>query len=146
MFSTGMPILYPFAAVFFFLTYWFYKYLLINYYAKTTKFNEELPQFSTGLIKVGLIFHVLCGGVMVTNSDIMPPEQQFQVDNYLDEFENDSHQAFTARFFKNSHGYYYFTFIVMIIVFLILKNTVFRLVLGVTSQLWECTLSPPRFP
>lgn len=40
MFSTGMPILYPFAFIFYFIHYWVYKFLLIKFYAKTTKFNQ----------------------------------------------------------------------------------------------------------
>jgi hypothetical protein len=43
MFSTGLPILYPFACIFFFVLYWVYKFLLVKYYKKTTRFNEEIP-------------------------------------------------------------------------------------------------------
>jgi len=75
MFSTGMPILYPFACIFYALHYWVYKFLLTKYYAKTTKFNQQLPIYSTRFIKIGLFFHVICGGFMVTNSDIIPSEE-----------------------------------------------------------------------
>jgi len=47
MYSTGLPLLYPFAAIFYFVLYWVYKGLLIKYYEKTTRFNEELPLYTT---------------------------------------------------------------------------------------------------
>jgi len=72
MYSTGLPILYPFAALFYFVLYWVYKILLLKYYERTTNFNEELPLFSTKWIKLGLIFHGVMGGLMTTNSDLMP--------------------------------------------------------------------------
>lgn len=43
MFSAGLPILYPFAFIFYFVLYWVYKVLLLKFYARTIKFNEELP-------------------------------------------------------------------------------------------------------
>jgi len=35
MFSTGMPILYLFASIFFFLSYWVNKILLLKFYRTT---------------------------------------------------------------------------------------------------------------
>lgn len=40
MFSTGMPILYPFGFLFYGVLYWVYKFLLLKYYSRTNKFNE----------------------------------------------------------------------------------------------------------
>jgi len=72
MYSTGMPILYPFAAVFYFVLYWVYKFLLLKYYEKTTKFNEELPLYCTHWIKFGVLIHGLIGFMMITNSSLIP--------------------------------------------------------------------------
>ena len=72
MFSTGLPILYPFAVIFYIGLYWVYKFLLIKFYQKTTKFNYNLPIYTTGYIKIGVFFHVVIGGFMVTNQDIIP--------------------------------------------------------------------------
>lgn len=74
MFSTGMPILYPFAVIFYFGLYWVYKLLLIKFYQKTTKFNYHLPIYTTQYIKVGVFFHIIIGGIMVTNNDIIPSQ------------------------------------------------------------------------
>jgi hypothetical protein len=40
MFSTGMPILYPFGFLFYGVLYWVYKLLLLKYYSRTNRFNE----------------------------------------------------------------------------------------------------------
>jgi len=72
MYSTGMPLLYPFACIFYFVLYWVYKFLLLKYYERTNRFNEELPIMTTGYIKVGLIFHGIFGGFMITNSKLIP--------------------------------------------------------------------------
>jgi len=70
MFSTGLPILYPFACIFFFVLYWVYKFLLIKYYKKTTRFNEEIPVESLGYFKFAILLHILVGGAMISNSNM----------------------------------------------------------------------------
>ena len=75
MFGTGIPILYPFACVFYFISFWVYKSLLIKFYAKPKNFKEHLPVFSTSYIKVGIVFHIIFGGLMLTNSQIIPSEE-----------------------------------------------------------------------
>ena len=42
-FSAGLPILYPIAFLYCFVTYWADKYLMLNFNRKTTAFNEEVP-------------------------------------------------------------------------------------------------------
>jgi hypothetical protein len=77
MFSTGIPILYPFAVVMYLGVYWVYKFLLIKFYQKTTKFNYNLPVYTTQYIKIGVFFHILIGGLMVTNNDIIPSKLDY---------------------------------------------------------------------
>ena len=78
MFSTGLPILYPFAFIFYFMLYWVYKLLLTKFYQKTTKFNYNLPIYTTQFIKVGVFFHILTGGFMVTNNEIIPSKIDYE--------------------------------------------------------------------
>ena len=72
MFSTGMPLLYLLAAIFFTVLYWVYKFLLLKFYMRTSRFNEGLPISATSTAKFALLFHVIFGGYMVTNSTILP--------------------------------------------------------------------------
>lgn len=67
MYSTGLPILYPFAACAYLVLYWVYKGLLLKYYARTTKFNQEIPMKSLGWVKFGLIMHLFIGSLMLSN-------------------------------------------------------------------------------
>ena len=78
MFSAGLPILYPFACIAFFVLYWVYKFLLLKYYEKTTRFNEELPMYSITWIKFAILIHGILGLLMYTNSDLFPENDPYQ--------------------------------------------------------------------
>lgn len=68
MLSTGMPLLYLVSAIFYFVFYWVYKTLLMNYYMKTTSFNEELAIKSVNIIEIGLALKILIGSFMLSNN------------------------------------------------------------------------------
>lgn len=70
-FSAGLPILYPVAAFSFIMLYLVYKCLLLKYYSKTSEFNEDLPLRSIELMKYSVLFHMLIGAFMVSNSSIL---------------------------------------------------------------------------
>lgn len=70
-FSAGIPVLIPFAAIFFFVFYCVYKCLLTKYYARATTFNEGLPLTATRLaFPIGIVLHLFFGSLMVSNADI----------------------------------------------------------------------------
>ena len=71
MYSSGLPILYPISCIFYVILFWVYKYLLLKFYQKTSKFNEYLAIRSIRYIKYGVFFHMAIGCVMYTNSDII---------------------------------------------------------------------------
>lgn len=71
MFCTGLPVLYPFAAVFFFAYYWVYKYLLVKFYARSRSFNEAIPMVATSFFTLGVILHLIMGALMISNSNIL---------------------------------------------------------------------------
>jgi hypothetical protein len=87
MYSTGMPILYPFAAIFFTGFYWVYKGLLLKYYGKTTKFNKEIPIKSMWWVKFGIFMHVLIGSIMLSHESFFPKadgeEEIHLLDSYI---------------------------------------------------------------
>lgn len=87
MYSSGMPILYPFAAVFYCVLYWVYKGLLLKYYGKTTKFNKEIPINSMWWVKFGIVAHIIIGSIMLSNTDFFPQAEAAGSDvHVLDEF------------------------------------------------------------
>jgi hypothetical protein len=86
MFSTGLPILYPLACIFYFVLYWVYKFLLLKYYVITNTFNHELPIFSTSYIVPAVYLHIIFGGLMISNSSLLPKgtEEERLVSSALD--------------------------------------------------------------
>lgn len=59
LYSGGLPIMYPTAAVFFFITYWMDKCLLFNCYRKPIKFDSYLAKRTLGHFKFILLFHII---------------------------------------------------------------------------------------
>jgi len=116
MFSTGLPILYPFAAVFYFGFYWAYKFLLLKYYMKTSKFTSELPIRSTSYIPAAVLMHIFIGGLMVTNSNLLPSTSAEGVDERvsavtsladLEDDEQNLLKSFLQKLFTTEKGIYY---------------------------------------
>ena len=58
MYSGGMPILYPFACVFFFVYYWLDKILMIKYFRKPPQFDNYIALHMLKYFKWILLFHI----------------------------------------------------------------------------------------
>ena len=71
MFSSGMPLLYWIAAVFYAFYFFIYKVLLFKFYARTSRFSEDLPLESLDYMRGGTICHLFIGLLMFTNRDIV---------------------------------------------------------------------------
>mmetsp|Transcript_28135 Transcript_28135/g.42560 ORF Transcript_28135/g.42560 Transcript_28135/m.42560 type:complete len:228 (-) Transcript_28135:280-963(-) len=76
MFSSGLPVLYPIACLFNIAIFWVYKTLLLKFYQRTIKFNEGLATHTIGYIKYGILFHMIIGGLMYSNSSILSSENE----------------------------------------------------------------------
>lgn len=70
IYSAGMPILYPLAALTFFLTYWLDKYLLLRFYRKPPVFDSYLTLKMIGMFKGAFVCHVIVSFFMFTNINI----------------------------------------------------------------------------
>ena len=79
MFATGLPLLYLMAAIFYTVLYWVYKFLLLKFYMKTSRFNEGLPISATKTAIFALLLHVVFGGYMITNSAILPDSDPMEM-------------------------------------------------------------------
>ena len=71
MYSSGIPILYPFSFVFFTVNYWMFKWLLLKYYRTTTEFNEHLAVNSIQWMQIGFVLHAVTTLMMYSNQDTM---------------------------------------------------------------------------
>jgi len=103
-------------AIFYAVLYWVYKFLLLKFYQRTNKFNEELPIFSTTFIKIGLILHGIFGGLMLTNSRLIPIKTTVTGEDDI--------EALVGRFEDSYYAEVYFWFWVCVIIWLFAKETV----------------------
>jgi hypothetical protein len=123
-YSSGLPILYPFAAIFFAVLYAVYKFLLLKYYAKTTKFNEELPMISIAYIKVALVIHMVFTVFMISNAKLLPLQEGGLIDIKTIFKVSDSNfivQLF-SRFLFRGYALLYIAGVALLIVLAIFKT------------------------
>jgi hypothetical protein len=135
-FSGGLPVLYPIGFIFFIVLYWVYKFLLLKYYARTTKFNEEMPLFSIWYIKAGLIIHGLFTMMMVSNLDLLPPvpkNSQDEMSLHLYERAGALERVRT-QVLASPHSYTYLVGWIIILVFYVFKNTIWTLACNVLCK------------
>lgn len=72
LYSSGMPILYPIAAAFFFIGYWVDKILLLNFYRKPIMYDGYIAKRILDWYQFILLMHVIGGVFMYSNSSIVP--------------------------------------------------------------------------
>lgn len=72
LYSSGMPILYPIAAAYFFATYWADKILLICFTRRPIVYDSYLAMNSLNWYKYILLMHFIAGFFMFANSSILP--------------------------------------------------------------------------
>ena len=68
VFSAGMPILYPIAASYTFLTYWVDKYLVLRHYRKAPTYDARMGAKTAKWFKFAWFFHAIVGFFMISNS------------------------------------------------------------------------------
>lgn len=71
-YSGGMPILYPIAACFFFVTYWMDKFLLLKCYKKPIQFDEHLATETLSLFKYIIVLHIIGFLLMFGLTPLLP--------------------------------------------------------------------------
>ena len=94
LYSSGMPILYPVAAVYFILGYWVDKFLLIKCSKKPVRYDGYIARKSLNWYKFIIIMHVIAGCLIYANSSIV--QTQFVLDKK---------EEITAAWEKNAGGW-----------------------------------------
>ena len=49
----------------------------MKYYARTTKFNEEIPIESVQYVKIGLFIHIFVASIMLSNNKFFPASKTY---------------------------------------------------------------------
>ena len=70
-----MPVLYVVGFLFFFITFITNKFALIHYYQKTNTLNRVVPTYSVGVLTYAILFHMVVGVFMLTNSSIFKTKE-----------------------------------------------------------------------
>lgn len=135
MFSTGMPLLYPFAMIFYIVLFCVYKFLLLKYYQTTNRFNEQLPIESVAYIKSGLLFHLIIGSLMISNSEMIPDNgaeynvEEFEIDVNEVLRENQGFElllSIPGRLMRTTHSRLYVSLIAFLLICVALKKTLLQ--------------------
>jgi hypothetical protein len=72
MYAPGIPILYVIAMLYFFVTYWIDKFLIINHHKKPLFLDEKLALKILWWYKLALLLHLIVGILMYSNARILP--------------------------------------------------------------------------
>ena len=135
-----MPILYIFGIAFYFVLYWVYKLLLLKFYQRTNKFNEELPIKSVSYMKIGIILHMVVGSILLTNTDVIPKsEDGFSLVNEIKTWDfykknkNDFVANFMERYGHQNHGLVYVMATIVILSLIVIFNVIKLLIALIKS-------------
>ena len=124
MYSSGLPVLYLVAAVFYLILYWVYKCLLLKYYQRTNRFNEQLAIYSIGYIKYGLLFHMLIGAFMYTNSRILSSSLDIKEIKQFEKFVKNFTSKYMEDRLSSTHAQLYVVILALIVILYLFKNII----------------------
>jgi hypothetical protein len=79
---------------------------------------------TTGYIKIGLILHGAFGGLMITNSRLIPPDMKTIKERSVDLTQDNLFDLLIGRFFRSEYSLLYTFFWFGVIVWLIAKETI----------------------
>jgi hypothetical protein len=75
MYSSGMPILLPIAAVSFFVSFWVDKYLFLRFYRKPPHYDTRMGMKMTGLLPYAMLLHLGFAAWMYSNQAIFSSQE-----------------------------------------------------------------------
>lgn len=113
-YSGSMPLMYGLGALHFFLAYLAYKFLFIDFYRISYGFGDDIPRYAVGLMKYGILFHLVFNIFMYTNKRMLTPAVYNTEIHYRQPGEN------AGRFMKrrfdilSAKSVLYFFFIIMV--------------------------------
>lgn len=137
MYSSGLPVLYPLSMVFYIILYFVYKLLLFKFYQRTSKFNEQLALYSIGFIKYGLLFHMIVGGFMYSNSRILAASTEEALQE-LTGYISILHNNFISSRFKSTHSQLYLAVFVLLVLIYLFQTIILSFVKQIFVKFLFC--------
>ena len=121
--------MYIFGLIFFTTSYLNYKYLFFSWNQTADMFNHDLPIRSIGLIKWGVLFHLLMSLFMVSNKKLLSPVGYSPEDHYAPKQEAAS--RFFSRRFDNSQTMTVAVTLIVFVAFYLFWRTIVKGILWV---------------
>ena len=84
-YSSGLPVMYPIAAMHFTFVYWIYKSLFLKFYRKTGVFDEMLSLQTVFYLKFGVFIHLCMGAFVFSNSNILSEGAFSMINDFKDQ-------------------------------------------------------------
>lgn len=102
-FCSGIPLLLPLTFGILFVQYWVDKFLVFQYYRKTTYFTKKLSAFVVSMMPIAIIFHYVFAGMLFSNPFMFKTEP-------IEWFGNDWSQYFNNKRMGQRHMVVWFVF------------------------------------
>jgi len=122
-YSSGLPILYFVAVIYFFVTYWVDKFLIFHYYRLPPNYSVALSNASITLMKFSIIVHYIFGYFMFSYAPILPSSL---FDSKLLKEVDTNTQYFNVNRLSQTHTFIYLCAFAAILIFYLLKFVVFN--------------------
>ena len=140
MYSSGLPILYPIACAFNICLYWLVKILLLKFHQRTSRFNERLAIESVYYIKFGILFHMLTGAFMYTNSELISHDGSLSVRLVNQAV---AWAGFAGRF-ASAHAQLYASLVAIIIVIYMFQSIIIKIIFKYFLKIISCNCIKKR--
>jgi hypothetical protein len=132
LYSPGIPILYVLCFIFFFITYWLDKILVLRVYRTPPQINLYMTKLFIILLFLGVILHLGFSIWMYGNKYIMPYSDKTFLDQisnivgeYLNQYANDNFKAEVIRKITLPHNLILFIFLCFLVAIYILKKILY---------------------
>lgn len=122
-YGSGLPVMYLIATIYFFVTYWTDKFLILRYYQKPNFLDEQLALRIVPWFKLGLVFHFVLGVMMFSNAKILPTASSENLDEQLSENESGSYtSSYSFGNVETPHMILFMTLILLIMLAYAIKK------------------------
>jgi len=123
-YGSGIPIMYLIACVYFFVSYWSDKMLIFYNYRKPIHFDEKMAMRTLWWFKLAIVFHLIVGVLMLSNSHILPTKEEHSDIDYAD----DNINSYLTSYSFGNTGTVHMAFFILITGGIIVVYIVWRLI------------------
>lgn len=125
MYGTGMPVLYFFGSVTFFLSYWIDKWTLLRIYQTPPRYNKDLMKTTREWMNIAVLLHFVFGFWMYSNSVIFETSEDeifgVNIKSNTEEIDKEYPWLNIQERLSQYHSLLYLVFLVLFLIIFIVK-------------------------